>query len=470
MEKNILFKVKKNKSSSKIVLLFLFAVMMGSFCYLKKWKAAETPGKIINWDVTSYYSYLPATFIYGDLTLEFLKKYPEKKFEEHHQFFYQIAPNGNRVCKFTMGMAILYSPFFFLAHGCAHLFNYTADGFSLPYEFFLNLSCLFYLSIGLLYLRKTLLLYYSDVISSFVLISIMLGTNLYYYSTTEPAMSHAYSFSLVAVFMYQFITWHCHPQLKRAVMLGVLFGLIVLVRPVNCIIILFPIFYDVFSKKSFLQKIDQYILLWKDLVTMAVSFIITVSPQLIYWKYMTGHFLFYSYQDEKFYFNHPHFIEGLFSFRNGWLIYTPIMIFAFIGFVILYKRKRQLFFASSIFTLINIFIAYCWWTWWYGGSFGSRPMIDTYALMAIPLAAFFEYLFERSKSIIISITSLVVLLISLNLFQTYQKSIGIIHWDSMTKEAYMEVFLKTKMSFEDCVKLDKALVHPNYEHAMKGME
>ncbi len=158
MEKNILFKVKKNKSSSKIVLLFLFAVMMGSFCYLKKWKAAETPGKIINWDVTSYYSYLPATFIYGNLTLEFLKKYPEKKFEEHHQFFYQIAPNGNRVCKFTMGMAILYSPFFFLAHGCAHLFNYTADGFSLPYEFFLNLSCLFYLSIGLLYLRKTLLL------------------------------------------------------------------------------------------------------------------------------------------------------------------------------------------------------------------------------------------------------------------------------------------------------------------------
>ena len=147
MEKNILFKVKKNKSSSKIVLLFLFAVMMGSFCYLKKWKAAETPGKIINWDVTSYYSYLPATFIYGDLTLEFLKKYPEKKFEEHHQFFYQIAPNGNRVCKFTMGMAILYSPFFFLAHGCAHLFNYIADGFSLPYEFFLNLSCLFYLSI-----------------------------------------------------------------------------------------------------------------------------------------------------------------------------------------------------------------------------------------------------------------------------------------------------------------------------------
>ena len=97
-------------------------------------------------------------------------------------------------------------------------------------------------------------------------------------------------------------------------------------------------------------------------------------------------------------------------------------------------------------------------------------MIDTYALMAIPLAGFFEYLFERSKSIIISITSLVVLLISLNLFQTYQKSIGIIHWDSMTKEAYMEVFLKTKMSFEDCVKLDKALVHPNYEHAMKGME
>ena len=39
---------------------------------LKKWKHAETKAKIISWDVTSYYGYLPAAFIHKDLSLDFI--------------------------------------------------------------------------------------------------------------------------------------------------------------------------------------------------------------------------------------------------------------------------------------------------------------------------------------------------------------------------------------------------------------
>ena len=35
---------------------------------------------VIKWDVKSYYAYLPATFIYNDLSLDFIDEYPE--FEE----------------------------------------------------------------------------------------------------------------------------------------------------------------------------------------------------------------------------------------------------------------------------------------------------------------------------------------------------------------------------------------------------
>ena len=239
----------KDISSSKIVLFLLCITMIGSVFTLKRWSYAETPSKIINWDVTSYYSYLPAAFIYHDITFEFIKKYPEKNFGEKHEFFYQTAPNGGKVAKFTMGTAIMYAPFFFIAHLSTHLFNYEANGFSTPYEFCLALSSLFYLLIGLYFLRKTVLLYFNEKATSLTLISIMLGTNLYYYSTNEPAMTHAYSFTLVSTFLYQFLQWYNNPNYKKAVLIGFLFGMIVLIRPVNCIIFLFP-YYMVSIQKT----------------------------------------------------------------------------------------------------------------------------------------------------------------------------------------------------------------------------
>ena len=50
--------------------------------------------------------------------------------------------------KMTMGMSILYSPFFFVAHGVALMSGYPEDGFSEPYKVFLLLSAIFYLFVG----------------------------------------------------------------------------------------------------------------------------------------------------------------------------------------------------------------------------------------------------------------------------------------------------------------------------------
>lgn len=229
--------VFRNITFSKLSLWLLSIVMLWTFFSLKKWAYTETKQKIIMWDVTSYYCYLPATFIMHDVSLEFTRRGADKSYEENHQYWYQTAPNGGRVIKFTMGMAVMYSPFFFIAHAFAHLFGYEANGFSTPYEFFIALSSLVYLFIGLLYLRKTLLLFYNEVVSGITLLCVLLGTNLYYYTSTEPAMSHAYSFAVVAGFVYQVIKWHTIPSFKRAIIIGLLFGLIVLIRPVNIIII-----------------------------------------------------------------------------------------------------------------------------------------------------------------------------------------------------------------------------------------
>ena len=460
----------KNISFSKFTLAFLFIFMICSVFSLKRWSMAETPQKIINWDVTSYYSYLPAIFIYHDITFEFIKNYPEKNFGEKHEFFYQTAPNGSKVAKFTMGTAIMYTPFFLIAHLSAHLFHYEANGFSIPYEFFLAISSLFYLLIGLIFLRKLLLLFFNEVATSITLISIILGTNLYYYSTSEPAMSHAYSFSLVSIFLYQFIKWYENPNYKKSILIGLLFGVIVLIRPVNCIILIFPLLYGIYSKRTFIDKLNILTSNRKHVVIAAFSNFLVFIPQLFYWKYLTGHWLFYSYLNETFYFNHPHILSGLFSYRNGWLTYTPIMIFAFVGMIFLLKKHKNIILPALFFLLINIYVAYSWWTWWYGGSFGSRPMIDTYPIMALPIAALFQTVLNKSKFISISLIIIVAAFIGLNLFQSFQKRTGIIHWDAMSKESYWYVFLKSDLTFDERVAHDKLLVHPDYNNALLGKE
>jgi len=462
--------VFRNLTFSKISLWFLFVIMLCTFVSLKRWSYVETRQKIIMWDVTSYYCYLPAAFIHHDVSLEFTRRGNDHSYEENHQYWYQTAPNGSRVIKFTMGMAVMYSPFFFIAHTTAHLLDFKADGFSTPYEFFIALSSLVYLFIGLLYLRKTLLLYFTETITGVTLICVLLGTNLYYYTTTEPAMSHAYSFAVVAVFIYHCIKWHLFPTLKRSIYIGLLFGLIVLIRPINIILIIFPVLFSIHSKETLLLKINFLKNNFKYLIIAAFMAMLVFIPQLIYWKQLTGEWFFYSYLEEHFYFNHPHVWLGLFSFRNGWLIYSPIMIFSLIGIYFLFKSKSNFSFSVLVFVLFQVYVCYSWWTWWYGGSFGSRPMIDFYALLALPMAAFFKTVFSKSKAILISTLTFFVLLICLSVFQTYQRRTGVIHWDSMTAEAYQKVFLKSELSHDDILELEQQLYHPDYDKAKAGEE
>ena len=104
---------------------------------LKKWKHAETNAKIITWDVTSYYGYLPAIFIHHDLSLDFIDT-DGVNYSAKHQFWperlnrdLERDPAGEiKVIKTTMGMSFMYAPFFFMAHGFAYLSKYESNGFS----------------------------------------------------------------------------------------------------------------------------------------------------------------------------------------------------------------------------------------------------------------------------------------------------------------------------------------------------
>lgn len=452
---------KSNISKLAIVLLLFICGWYG--------KNLDTWGKnkIIQNDVISYYAYLPATFIFNDLTFEFTKNLPEG-FEG--TIWLQTAPNGKPILRMTMGMAILWIPFFLVAHAAAHILGVSTLGYSWPYSFMIFIATLFYLFLGLFYLRKILLRYFSDVATTVTMVLIVLATNLMFYVIAEPGMTHVYNFALITMFVYYSIKWVevlTPSHLERAgvrllIILGFLAGIIVLIRPVNILVLLFPALIEITSLKDFTDRIQNN---WKVILIAGVAAFLVLVPQFIYWKVQTGHFLFNSYMDQgRFYFLKPQIINGLFSYRKGWLIYTPVMIPAIVGFIWMKKQANNLFLPVLVFTVINIYVVYSWWCWWYGGCYGSRPMIDIYGIMAIPLAAFIEKMW-KSKIVFKSVAGIALVgFIWLNQFQMNQYRISLLHWDSMTKEAYWGIWGKKTWPEG----YDKMIKVPDYDKALKG--
>ena len=201
---------------------------------------------------------------------------------------------------------------------------------------------------------------------------------------------------------------------------------------------------------------------------MVAGLIIPWIPQFLYWKAVTGHFIYYSYAtvDSRFFFGAPHIAEILFSFRKGWFIYTPIMVFAFIGLVLPKNNLKGVRLPVSVYIILMIYVQASWWTWWFGGGFGSRVFIDTYGIMAIPLAAFINHTFKiRLRVLSLGLPGCLLLLMSYQVFQTFQYRYLSIHWEGMTWPAYRENFMKLRPHG----KYWQLLSIPDSELARKGI-
>ncbi len=408
-----------------------------------------------------YYSYLPATFIYKDLTFEFTKGNHEffgKRFWPHR------AENGKLVLKMSSGMALVYSPFFLIAHAVAKPLGFEPDGFSPPYRMAIAFGAIVYLAIGLFLLSKLLRKYFSNLTVSLTLILVAFATNLWYYSTIEPGMSHVYNFTFFVLFITLLDDWLKNPKLGRSICLGLTSGIISLIRPTNALIGIFFLLWGISNFSNLKDRILNLLKSWKYILVIAGFAILVWIPQIIYWKLQTGNYFYYSYQNQGFFFLNPHIIDGLFSFRKGWFIYTPIMLVATLGIFLLPKYVKGSVLAISIYLSLNVYIIFSWWSWWYGGSFGARPMIESYAIMAFPLAAVVEHFTKRNRWIKYLSFSIFFLFISHGILQTFQYYYGAIHWDSMTREAYLDSFGRLKPSSQ----FKYFIIRPDYNSALIG--
>lgn len=425
---------------------------------------------MLNYDAACYYGYLPATFVENDPTLRFYN--PNDPLITEKYLFVPVAKTGGYFHKTTMGVALMEAPFFLITHWTTS--KSQQNGFSTPYKCGIALSALLWCGIGLWFLRRVLLRYCTEGVVAATLLAIGFGTNLMFYTVFEGGMSHAYSFGLISMFLWFTIQWYENPRWKYAVYLGLLMGIISLIRPTNALIAVVLLLWNVQSFAALWERVQWYLLRKPLYVLLMVACCLLVwLPQMLYWHALTGDWLFYSYENvtsvgrftEKFFWSDPQWVNVLFSYRKGWFVYTPLMLFAVIGIAQLYTHAKESFWSILVFFVLNIYVISCWWSWWYGGGLGMRPLIDTYAFMAIPLALMLQRFLKHTSQAVVSLTTQVlVLCIAFNLLKVYQAHYAIIHWDGMNRTLYWNTFLK--MQGDDS--RDKLATPPNAIKALQG--
>ena len=392
-------------SFSGYALLCCYAVMLFfGLQYYPKWTKSGSEATI-SWDVQGYYTYLPAFLIYKD--------YHQCHFRDSLNNIYQSSPdyqhlfpqpNGGSVIKYPAGQALLMSPFFAIAHTYNKVSKkYPADGYSYPYQLAIGLGYLFYAFIGLFLFRIILLKYFSDVVAGITILCIGIGSNYLNYASVDQCMSHNPLFTLYSVLILMVIRYYQKPNISKAFGIGLITGLMTLIRPTEILSLLIVLLWGINNWKQLKDRIVFAWQQWQHIIVMIIGFSIFISIQLAYWKTVSGHFVVYSYNDQGFNWLHPYFEGFLTSVRCGWLRYTPIMLLTLLGFVPFIFNKQNMW-SVVAFSFINLYIICCWDIWWFGG----RAMVQSYVVMSFALAALIEWCW--SKRIFKYI--LVVLLIS----------------------------------------------------------
>jgi hypothetical protein len=424
-------------------------ILLSAFFYYPKWRETQTEATI-GWDVSGYYMYLPAALIYGDLKeARFLDSVIQKYHPTPGILQGFRLPNGHFVMKYSIGQALQFLPWFTAAHLLAKPLGFPADGFSLPYQAAISWGSLLIALLGLWISRNNLLNYFSDRTTAITLLCLTFGTNYLNYTAFDGAMTHNWLFTAYSLIIFCTIRFYRNPSFLWAAAIGLLCGWATLTRPTEIISVLLPLLWGVGSVAALRERLHFFKIHFSKILTAVAVLALVGSIQFLYWKYVSGQWVIYSYEEQGFSWFKPHVQDVLLSYRAGWLTWSPMFIFAIFGFFALWRNQKDIAPGLLLFCLLFFYVASSWVIWWYGGSLGSRAMVQSYAAWIFPLAAGIQWIIARKWSQYIFV-ALSGLFIWANLWWTNQahKGDGLFVSEQMTRRFYWQVIGKSELQRE----------------------
>jgi hypothetical protein len=389
------------------------AVFIASLVFMG-YRAAyiDRTSNAVSWDALGYYMYLPGAFIYHDLRdLEWILGIDSTYSVTPNGLYQaQLLDSGTYTGKYLAGVAIMQLPFFIAGHFAAGIMGFPQDGFTWPYQYAILFGAVFWGIMGLIFLMLVLRMYFDDLVTAIVILLVALASNLIQYVSVDGGMSHAYILPLYSALLWLTAQWHRLPRGHVALLGGLVTGLAVMSRPTEALMIFIPILWDTHDKNASRLKWQMVRENRSHIWLSILGGFLGVLPQLVYWKYTTGSFIYDV--GSKWVFLNPWF-RVLFGPEKGWFLYTPVAILMVLGLFMM--KGRPFGRAVLTFCLLNIWIIIAWNDWRYGASYSTRALAQSYPVFAFGLACAVEHILQRGWGFALAVVS--VLLVWLNFHQ-----------------------------------------------------
>ncbi len=374
---------------------FISFLIIFSFVRLTKMDELRN---VIYSDGKGYYAYLPSLLIHHDENFEKTRQAEKKYFGfDDLQLYLHKDRNGKTYDKYFPGLAILQLPFFVIACGISWISGQPITGYSDVFLFCFYLGSLFYSVLGMILFSRCLrdLFPNQGKALQWLIPILYISTPLFFYAINIPCLSHLYSFFLFGCFARLVLRLKNTVSWKDLFLLGIVVGMIFLVRPTNGVVVL--ILPVLLGSKSEVIRVFKEILQSKmyGIPVTIIGFLIPLGILFGVWKWQTGSWILWSYSGEGFNFLSPHIYEHLFSFRIGLFWQIPIMILVFTGWIYFFKENKFAALFWFIYFAINLWIFSSWWCWDFESAFGSRPYTEHLFFLLIPVI----FLFEKHRKI-----------------------------------------------------------------------
>ena len=208
------------------------------FILIQFFRAGEA-ARTIDGDGSGYYAYLTAVFIHGttDFTEVFEFEKSRRSLDYMGHYFHQ--EDGRLFNKYYLGTALLMLPFFLMAMLYSFIIGMPVDGYNILFQYAISLGAAVYAATGIIAGRKLLEMFNIPKKEGlFTMLAVLLGTNLFYYTFFHPSHSHVYSFAIISWFLLYSRKFLTGGNVRHFRIAMLLFGLVMLIRPTNGLVIL----------------------------------------------------------------------------------------------------------------------------------------------------------------------------------------------------------------------------------------
>ena len=250
---------------------------------------------------------------------------------------------------FPFGSAILWSPFFVAAHlwlGALNVLGeeFVRDGSGNPYQMGVGLGTLAYGFVGLILIYRIAREYFSEMVALCSTLGMCVGSFLLYYLTVGNSYSHGNSLFAVTLFLFIFHRTRDRRTAAQWGVLGLVGGLLTMVRWQNAIFVAIPILDMVPSCWAALRRrpgLDVWAIA-KGSGLFVGGGCVGFLPQLYFWKVANGGWLALPHaQAGQQWWHDSLMVDVLYSSNHGLLTWHPVLYASVLAIPLFLKRDRR---------------------------------------------------------------------------------------------------------------------------------